>query len=218
MPQTPVPLRSRLGAAGSVQLRLTVQERSAAETHRQKRAPPPQGNQKKKGEKKKKERKGAEPGAPWTQCINHGPRPAIRRSLAVETVLPSLRKEGRGSAFGNFSREESWETEDGLGNLVRLSGPLNPAARGGSESEDCGRALRAATPPRPQALLRRQGETSSATPRVPVVFLGTGCWEGAARRMEEKCCPGRRMAWEVPPLQLTSLPHPHPSAASKLAV
>lgn len=94
----------------------------------------------------------------------------------------------------------------------------NPAARGGSESEDCVRALRAATPPRPQALLRRQGETSSATPRVPVVFLGTGCWEGAARRMEEKCCPGRRMAWEVPPLQLTSLPHPHPSAASKLAV
>ena len=66
MPQTPVPLRSRLGAAGSVQLRPTVQERSAAETHRQKRTPPPQGNQKKKGGKKKKERKGAEPGAPWT--------------------------------------------------------------------------------------------------------------------------------------------------------
>ena len=94
MPQTPMPLRSRLGAAGSVQLRLTVQERSAAETHRQKRTPPPQGNQKKKGGNKKKKGGGA-----WcpldSKRINHGPRPAIRRSLAVETVFPSLRKEGR---------------------------------------------------------------------------------------------------------------------------
>ena len=51
---------------------------------------------KKEGGKKKERKKG---GGAWcpldSQCINHGPRPAIRRSLAVETVLPSLTKEGR---------------------------------------------------------------------------------------------------------------------------
>nr|CAI9690945.1 unnamed protein product [Rangifer tarandus platyrhynchus] len=86
----------------------------------------------------------------------------------------------------------------------------NPAARGGSESEDCGRALQAS--PRPQALLRRQGETGSATPRVPIVFLGTRCWEGVpegwrrhAARVEE--WPGRFLHFSSPPsLTLILLP------------
>lgn len=177
----------------------------------------PKGTKKRRGEKKER-KKG---GGAWcpldSKCINHGPSPAIRRSLAVETVLPSLRKEGRGRAFGNFSQEESSEREDGLANLVRLSGPLTPQPVGDRSPKIVAGHARPPPPPRPQALLRRRGESGSATPRVLVVFLGTRCWEGAPEDGGD-LQPGRRMVREVPPLQLTSLPHPPPSAASKLAV
>lgn len=62
---TPHALRPRLGASGSVLLRLTVQERSGAETHIQEEPLLPH-RQPKKERKKKKTRKGAEPGAPRT--------------------------------------------------------------------------------------------------------------------------------------------------------
>lgn len=65
MPQTSTPLRPRLGAAGSVQLRHCPGKicRRNAQT---KKNPSSPREPKKEGGKKKKERKGAEPGAPWT--------------------------------------------------------------------------------------------------------------------------------------------------------
>lgn len=98
------------------------------------------------------------------------------------------------------------------------SAPLwspSPAALGGLESGDCGRAPPSSPAPAASA---EAGETGAATPRVPAAFWGRRGWEGAARGMEEASSLGGRMAREVPPLLPASISHPHPAAASKLAV
>lgn len=102
---------------------------------------------------------------------------------------------------------------------MRLSGPLTPQPVGDRSLKIvAGRSgPPPPPPPGPQALLRRRGN-QLRDPASPGRVPGDEMLGRAARRMEETCSPGRRMAWEVPPLQLTSLPHLYPSAASKLAV
>lgn len=95
---------------------------------------------------------------------------------------------------------------------MRLSGPLTPQPVGDRSPKIVAGHSRPPPPPRPQGLLRRQGETGSATPRVPVVFLGARCWEGVpegwrrhAARVEE--WPGRFLHFSSPPsLTLILLP------------
>lgn len=104
-----------------------------------------------------------------------------------------------------FLKKSLGRQRDGLGNLVRLLASLTLQPPWGIGVRRLWPGAPAATPPRPQALLRRrQGKPAPRTQspgRVPGDgVLGRGCQKDGGEML-----PGRRMAWEVPPLQLTSL-------------